>query len=770
VADRSTAAVDVAKESGAPLDGAAAAAATPGATIDAVDKNGNEARSESEAGPGGDQELAATAPLPDITETAQPAGSAEPASSGLNGSPHGSGPNGSGPSGSGLNGSAPGGLGPGGSGPNGSETASSRAAGPRAAESSGTPNIAETAEMSLPEAEDSEPGTEATPADGAPGHDLSAQGTAADSAPADEATADEATAGSATPDGTSSDGTSSGAASADSAPGGAAQAPQSPSENHAASTPAPPAPPAPAAPAPDAGLPDPPELHSGHKLARRYRLEECVARAEGFSSWRAVDEMLRRAVGIHVLRSHHPRAKRVLAAARSAALLGDPRFVQVLDAVEEDDLVYVVHEWLPDAVELTAVLAAGPMQPYEADQMVRQLAEAMAAAHREGLAHLKLTPYAVLRTDGGQFRIRGLAVAAALHGRESARPQREDTEAIGALLYAALTHRWPYPEDAHGLTGLPPDIGLVPPDQVRAGVHRGLSELAMRALVNNGATPIRQEPACATPEELAKAAAGMPKVRPPEPEISPYQRTAYQRGSYRQPPARGPMAQAPAPAVPPPPPPALPGRTGKVLKWTVSALLIAALGLGSWQIGDALLHKDKPKDRGSSSSSGSKTAHAKPAPLPVTRAQEYVAKDDAQAPGTVGNTYDKSASTYWQTHFFLDGPPIKIKPGVGILYDLGSRKKIDAVTLSLLYGGPETAVRLYASDAYISTAADSKEPYAGMTELGSTSTQNTRVTVHATKNVRTRYVLVWLTSLPKDPAGPGFRQGITNVTFTGTGR
>src|SRR6478752_5359612 len=27
-----------------------------------------------------------------------------------------------------------------------------------------------------------------------------------------------------------------------------------------------------------------PELHSGHKLARRYRLEECVTRLDGFSS------------------------------------------------------------------------------------------------------------------------------------------------------------------------------------------------------------------------------------------------------------------------------------------------------------------------------------------------------------------------------------------------------------------------------------------------------------------------------------------------------
>ncbi|MBC7268792.1 MAG: serine/threonine protein kinase, partial [Streptomyces sp.] len=157
------------------------------------------------------------------------------------------------------------------------------------------------------------------------------------------------------------------------------------------------------------GKASPPELHSGHKLARRYRLEECVTRLDGFSSWRAVDEKLRRAVGVHVLPADHSRARSVLAAARSSALLGDPRFVQVLDAVEDNDLVYVVHEWLPDATELTTLLSTGPLEPHDAYQMVTQVAAAMAAAHREGLAHLRLNPNAVLRTSTGQWRIRGLA-------------------------------------------------------------------------------------------------------------------------------------------------------------------------------------------------------------------------------------------------------------------------------------------------------------------------------------------------------------------------
>ncbi|CAK7287287.1 protein kinase family protein [Streptomyces misionensis] len=514
----------------------------------------------------------------------------------------------------------------------------------------------------------------------------------------------------------------------------------------------------------------PPELHSGHKLARRYRLEECVTRLDGFSSWRAVDEKLRRAVGVHVLPADHARARSVLAAARSSALLGDPRFVQVLDAVEENDLVYVVHEWLPDATELTTLLTAGPLEPHDAYQMVSQVASAMAAAHREGLAHLRLNPNAVLRTSTGQWRIRGLAVNAALRGISSDTPQRTDTEAIGALLYAALTQRWPYEDDAYGLSGLPKDIGLIAPDQVRAGVHRGLSELAMRALANDGATASRHEAPCTTPEELGKAISEMPRIRPPEPTFTAppeYQRTTYQQGTYGRPPAHPGATQ---PIAPPPPP--LQSRTGKALKWAVSALLIAALGLGSWQLADALMDqsgKSNDTNKSQTTDDGDKTAgQPKTTPIKIQGGQEFVAKGDAQSPGDVAKTYDGNPSTYWKTKSFNEGPSIApYKPGVGIVYDLGSSTQLGTATLNLRYGGDHTTVELYAADSLNPPSLDS------MTRIGTATTSGTTATVKVTKQLKTRYVLVWLTAVPNSGydsqlyASAGYKQAIGEVKFTG---
>ncbi|MET7763493.1 protein kinase family protein [Streptomyces sp. NPDC005393] len=519
------------------------------------------------------------------------------------------------------------------------------------------------------------------------------------------------------------------------------------------------------------------ELHSGHKLARRYRLEECVTRLDGFSSWRAVDEKLRRAVGVHVLPADHPRARPVLAAARSAALLGDPRFVQVLDAVEENDLVYVVHEWLPDATELTAVLAAGPLEPHDAYQLVSQVSQAMAAAHREGLAHLRLNPGSVLRTESGQYRIRGLAVMAALRGISTERPQRTDTEAIGALLYAALTQRWPYEKDAHGLSGLPKGVGLIAPDQVRAGVHRGLSELAMRALVNDGATASRQDQPCTTPEELAKAVAAMPRIRPPEPAFTPssaYQRTTYQQGVYGQPPTRSGQSRPGAgPATPVPPPPPLQSRTGKALKWTVSALLIAALGLGSWQLADTLLkeeNKSSPSKSTSEKDDG-KSGKVVSKPIAIQGAEEFAPDGKPQHADQAKLTHDGDASTLWRTAGYDAGPVLApFKKGVGIIYDLGSERTLKGASVGLHYGGSYTEVSLYATDS-LTPSASGSDPVSSFKKLASGRNKDKAVDLSLTSAVKARYVLVWLTALPYSPPEQyythPYKQAITEVKFTG---
>jgi hypothetical protein len=291
----------------------------------------------------------------------------------------------------------------------------------------------------------------------------------------------------------------------------------------------------------------------------------------------------------------------------------------------------------------------------------------------------------------------------------------------------------------------------------------------MRALANDGATASRHETPCTTPEELVKAIAEMPRIRPPEPAFTAppeYQRTSYQQGSYGRPaPPMG--ATQPVPAPPPP----LQSRTGTALKWAVSALLIAALGLGSWQLADALMdHRksDDTKPTKTTDGNDKSTDKTKPVkPITIKAAQEYVASGEAQAAGDVNKTYDDDSSTYWRTKKYNEGPKLApYKPGVGIVYDFGSALDISAASIGLRYPGNHTTIHLYATDSLSpSTSID------GMNEIGSVTTSGTTGDVKAAKSVKTQYVLLWITDVPMAPAdgysSAGYKQAITDVKFTG---
>ncbi|MFI2607968.1 serine/threonine protein kinase [Kitasatospora sp. NPDC018619] len=503
-----------------------------------------------------------------------------------------------------------------------------------------------------------------------------------------------------------------------------------------------------------------PQRRSGDMIGHRYRLEECISQTETFSSWRAVDEKLRRAVGVHLMASGHQRARKVLAAAKSAALLGDPRFVQVLDAVHEGELVYVVREWLPHSSDLARLLANGPMEPHEAYQMVRQVADAVAAAHRRGQAHLRLTPRCVLRTDSGQYRINGIAVDAALRGlpAEGAEDaQRADTRAIGALLFAALTHRWPYPEDRYDLQGLPRDLQNAAPDQVRAGVHKGLSELAARALFDQ---PPHHALPITTPEELVRAIAQLPRIRQPEPELPAFPAPP-RHNTHALPTAPNPTRVADA-TVAPLPASSRPTsshrmrrRLRRVVKATAWTVALGAIGVASWQFVDTLRHSGaataSPLPSASSAAPSPQASTHNPVPLTIKGAQAYSPfGDGTEGSDNPAKAVDGDPGTNWSTQWYNDqfGPkPPALKAGTGLLIDLGSPQTVSSVSAQFV--GEHTAELRVPGAAAGANPAQAKLD--AFTVVGRKSGTTAEYTLDAP--VTTRYLLLWLTALPKGGDG-----------------
>ncbi|HEX6247287.1 MAG TPA: protein kinase family protein [Nocardioidaceae bacterium] len=232
----------------------------------------------------------------------------------------------------------------------------------------------------------------------------------------------------------------------------------------------------------------------GTVLAGRFRLEDLVQDTDGAKFWRAIDQTLARSVAVNVIDTSDPRAEALLVAARTSATITEGHFLRVLDAAEEDGVVYVVHEW-GNGMSLDKMLAEGPLSPRRAAWLVKEVADAITVAHSHGIAHGRLVPENVMVTEAGAVKLIGFVVDAVLHGRrQPATPDgrqlsdhESDVHNLAALLYATLVAKWPGSQEC-ALPEAPRDHDrTLRPRQVRAGVPRALDAVCDQVL-NPGLT------------------------------------------------------------------------------------------------------------------------------------------------------------------------------------------------------------------------------------------------------------------------------------------
>ncbi len=238
---------------------------------------------------------------------------------------------------------------------------------------------------------------------------------------------------------------------------------------------------------------------TGRVIAGRYGLQERRAHQGELEVWSGTDTIAHRPVSITVFPVTIPRADAALDAARRSAVVDDPRLVAVLDVGSDHGMAWIVEESLADSATLANLLQDGPLGADEARRIAGEVASALDVAGRRGLHHLHLSPYAVRRAGDGRIKLAGLATAAAIEGTEEGNPARAahvDTVGVLAVLYAALTARWPLDGPMPGLAPAPRIVGgVAAPSELTAGVPADL-DLLCRTVLNGHAGP-------ATPGQLA---------------------------------------------------------------------------------------------------------------------------------------------------------------------------------------------------------------------------------------------------------------------------
>ncbi|MDX3522493.1 protein kinase domain-containing protein [Streptomyces scabiei] len=251
-----------------------------------------------------------------------------------------------------------------------------------------------------------------------------------------------------------------------------------------------------------------PEQGQGRIINNRYRLLRTLGAGGMGRVWLAYDEELACEVSMKEislpdvpLDATEPaqRIARARSEARHAARLrGHPHVATVHDVVLHEGLPWIVMEYVPDAIDLQAVVRRrGPLAPEQVARIGLAVLDALTAGHRIGILYRDVKPanillaadasgdlYArVLLTDYGialqpESREPRLTATAGILGTpgylapERARGEpptpAADLFSLGATLYAAVEGRGPF--DRHGeyatLTAL---LGEEPTPPVRAG-------------------------------------------------------------------------------------------------------------------------------------------------------------------------------------------------------------------------------------------------------------------------------------------------------------
>ncbi|WP_245979720.1 Stk1 family PASTA domain-containing Ser/Thr kinase [Gryllotalpicola protaetiae] len=206
----------------------------------------------------------------------------------------------------------------------------------------------------------------------------------------------------------------------------------------------------------------------GRLIDGRYQVRSRIARGGMATVYLATDLRLERRVALKVMHSHLADdtnfRSRFVQEARSTARLAHPNVVNVFDQGQDDDMAYLVMEYLPGITLRDLLRDYGKLTPEQTIDIMENVLAGLAAAHRAGIVHRDLKPENVLLADDGRIKLGdfGLARAAAnatgtgqaLLGTiaylspelvtRGIADTRSDIYAIGIMIYEMLTGEQPF--------------------------------------------------------------------------------------------------------------------------------------------------------------------------------------------------------------------------------------------------------------------------------------------------------------------------------------
>ncbi|MBB4823979.1 serine/threonine-protein kinase [Sporosarcina luteola] len=207
----------------------------------------------------------------------------------------------------------------------------------------------------------------------------------------------------------------------------------------------------------------------GKRIGGRYEIIRGIGEGGMSKVYLAHDIILDRDVAIKVLdydfANEEDLKRRFQREALSATSLTHPHIVNIFDVGEEDELHYLVMEYINGRTLKKFIQTNGPLRPQQAVQIMKQLVSAIANAHHNGIIHRDIKPQNILMDENGDVKITDFGIAMALNSTahtktnsvlgtvhylspEQARggmaTKKSDIYSLGIVFYELLTGELPF--------------------------------------------------------------------------------------------------------------------------------------------------------------------------------------------------------------------------------------------------------------------------------------------------------------------------------------
>jgi serine/threonine protein kinase len=191
----------------------------------------------------------------------------------------------------------------------------------------------------------------------------------------------------------------------------------------------------------------------------------------------------------------------------SAGRMHHPSVVSVYDAGQEDDLNYIVMEFV-DGVTLQEYVTGGKtLTPNQVVDVIYQCAKGLDYVHREGIIHRDLKPGNIMLSNDGEVKIMDFSIAHVDVGFEGHETEvqgspmymppeqlseekrlvaQSDIYSLGAVMYALLARKTPYKAGSlesliYKISNLDPDpimeVNPEVPDHIAAIVEKAMQKI-----------------------------------------------------------------------------------------------------------------------------------------------------------------------------------------------------------------------------------------------------------------------------------------------------